>query len=119
MELIRQADAAGAPRPPAVYVIASGTRATGLALQLSEQLRSALPGLGVHLNLGGGNFKAQFRRADRSGACLALVLGDAELERGVAAVKPLRREAGQSECALPELADRIRKMLEEESWTST
>ena len=100
-------------------MIASGARAAGQALLVSEQLRSALPGLGVQMNLGGGNFKAQFRRADRSGACLALILGDAELERGVAAVKPLRREAGQSECALPELAARVRKILEEESWTST
>ena len=119
VELIRQVGVAGSARAPAVYLIASGARASAGALQLAEQLRSALPGLGVHMNLGGGNFKAQFRRADRSGACLAVVLGDAELERGVAAVKPLRREAGQSECALPELPGRIRTMLEEESWTST
>ncbi len=51
------------------------------------------------MNLGGGNFKAQFRRADHSGARLALVLGDDELERGAASLKPLRQEAGQSECA--------------------
>ena len=73
----------------------------------------------VHMHLGVGNFKVQFRRADRSGACLAVILGDAELERGVVAVKPLRREAGQSECPLAELAPRVRRMLEEESWTST
>ena len=119
VDLIGQVGAVPTPRPPAVFVIASGARAAGLAVQLAEQLRDALPGQGVHMNLGGGNFKAQFRRADRSGACLALVLGDAELERGVVAVKPLRREAGQSECALPELPERVRKMLEEEAWTST
>ena len=62
---------------------------------------------GVLLNLGGGNFKAQFRRADRSGARLALILGEDELARGVAAVKPLRLEAGQSECPLAELPARI------------
>ena len=86
---------------------------------MAEQLREALPRVAVHVNLGGGSFKTQFRRADRSGACLALILGDAELERGVVAVKPLRREAGQSECVLAELGARVRKMLEEESWTST
>jgi histidyl-tRNA synthetase len=108
------------PAPgPAVYVIASGARAEGLALQVTEQLRDSLPGAGVHLNLGGGSIKTQFRRADRSGACLALILGDAELERGVVAVKPLRREAGQSECALAGLGERVKKMLQEESWTST
>ncbi|MBS0388256.1 MAG: histidine--tRNA ligase [Proteobacteria bacterium] len=119
VELIRQAGTVAAVRPPAVYVIASGERAGARALAVAEQLRAALPGQGVHMNLGGGNFKAQFRRADRSGACLALILGDAELERGVAALKPLRREAGQSECPLGELPARVGKMLQEESWTST
>jgi histidyl-tRNA synthetase len=119
VELIRQAGAVTGARPPAVYVIASGAGAEARALALAEQLRSALPGQGVHMNLGAGNFKAQFRRADRSGACLALILGDAELERGVAALKPLRREAGQSECPLADLPARVGKMLEEESWTST
>ncbi len=119
VELIRLSGAGAAPQAPAVYVIASGAAAEARALQLAEQLREAMPGQGVQMNLGGGNFKAQFRRADRSGACLALILGDAELERGVAALKPLRREAGQSECALAELPGRVGKMLEEESWTST
>ena len=53
-------------------------------------------GAAVLLNLGGGNFKTQFRRADRSGARLALILGDEELDRGVVAVKPLRAR-GRSE----------------------
>jgi len=117
--LIGQTGAAPATPAPGVYVIASGARAEGLALHVAEQLRESLPRVGVHANLGGGSFKTQFRRADRSGACLALILGDAELERGVVAVKPLRREAGQSECLLAELGARVRKMLEEESWTST
>jgi histidyl-tRNA synthetase len=117
--LIGQAGTAPAPRPPAVYVIASGAAAGAAAMRAAEQLREALPAHGVQLHLGAGNFKAQFRRADRSGACLAVILGDAELERGVAAVKPLRREAGQTECALAELAARVRSILEEESWTST
>jgi histidyl-tRNA synthetase len=118
VELIEQAGSASAPPPPAVYLIASGERAAAVALGLAEELRSVIPGQGVQMNLGAGNFKTQFRRADRSGACLALILGDAELERGVAALKPLRREAGQSECALPQLPARVREMLQEESWTS-
>ena len=56
------------------------------------------------LNLGGGNFKAQFRRADKSGAPLALIIGDDELARGVVAMKPLREESGQSECPIVALA---------------
>jgi histidyl-tRNA synthetase len=119
VELMRQAGTVPAARPPAVYIIASGARAEAAALPLAEQLRDALPGQGVQLNLGGGNFKGQFRRADRSGACVAVILGDGELDKGVAAVKTLRREAGQSECPLAAVASRVKAVLEEESWTTT
>ena len=119
VELIGQAGTAPAAQAPAVYIIVSGAAAGALAIQVAEQLREALPGQGVQLHLGTGNFKAQFRRADRSGACLAVILGDAELERGVVGVKPLRREVGQSECPLAELPVVARRILEEESWTST
>jgi histidyl-tRNA synthetase len=109
--LMAQAGTAPAARAPDVYVVASGERAERAAMRLAEQLRDALPGRGVVLNLGGGNFKTQFRRADRSGAQLALILGDEELGRGVAAVKPLRREGGQIDCPLAQLPERIASLL--------
>jgi histidyl-tRNA synthetase len=113
VELLVQGGAIPAARPPDVYVIAVGERSQRTAMALAERLRDDLPHLALQLNLGAGNFKAQFRRADRSGAPLGLILGDAELERGVAALKPLRQDVGQSECALPELATRIPVMLAE------
>lgn len=109
--LLAQSGAVPAAPAPALYIVASGEQAERAALVLAEQLRDALPGRGVWLNLGGGNFKAQFRRADRSGAQLALILGEQELERGVVAVKPLRREGGQSECALAQLPATIAGLL--------
>jgi histidyl-tRNA synthetase len=90
--------------PPDVYVVVNGARATSEALSIVERLRSERPRLRFELNLGGGNFKAQFRRADRSGAPLALIIGDDELARGVLAMKPLRVESGQSECPIEALA---------------
>ena len=105
-------EGAPAPLPSAdVYIVVNGERAAAFGLELAERLRDALPGRRFELNLGGGNFKAQFRRADRSGAALALILGDDELARGVAALKPLRREAGQSESPLPDLAAAIETAL--------
>ena len=89
---------------PDVYVVVSGARATAEALSIVERLRGERPLLRFELNLGGGNFKAQFRRADKSGAPLALVIGDDELSRGVLGVKPLRVESGQSECPIEALA---------------
>jgi histidyl-tRNA synthetase len=98
--------AGGAPPavPPDVYVIVSGERAAAEALGIVERLRGERPRLRFELNLGGGNFKAQFRRADKSGALLALIIGDDELARGVLAMKPLREESGQSECPIGSLA---------------
>ena len=94
------------PPPPAahVYVVVSGERASAAGPTLVERLRDQLPQVRFELNLGGGNFKTQFRRADRSGAALALIVGDDELARGVVGVKPLRQEAGQTECPVAELA---------------
>ncbi len=109
--LLTQAGSAPAAAAPEIYIVVNGQRAEREGLRLAEQLRDALPGRGVLLNLGGGNFKAQFRRADRSGARLALILADAELDRGVAAVKPLRREDGQIDCPLNELPARIASFL--------
>jgi histidyl-tRNA synthetase len=111
VELLAQAGSVPPAAAPEIYIVVNGERAEREALRLAEQLRDALPGRGVLLNLGGGNFKAQFRRADRSGARLALILGDEELDRGVAAVKPLRREDGQIDCPLSELPARIASLL--------
>ncbi len=107
VELLRQAARPPDLRGPHVYVIVSGERAAAAGLRVVESLRDALPQLRIELGLGGGNFKAQFRRADRSGAQLALVLADDELGRGAAALKPLRQDTGQSECPLAELPQRI------------
>ena len=96
---------------PDVYIVVSGTSASAAGMTLAERLRTELPNRRFELNLGGGNFKAQFRRADRSGAALALILGDDELARGVASLKPLRREGGQSESPLPALAAAIEAVL--------
>jgi histidyl-tRNA synthetase len=112
VELVQQAGTAAARKGADVYVVAVGERATRAGLALVETLRDGLPGLAFEMNQGGGNFKAQFRRADRSGARLALVLGDNELERGVAALKPLRQEMAQDEVPLAELAARIPELLE-------
>ena len=112
VELLRQVGSVPAAAGPDVYVIAAGERATRAALALVERLRDDLPAVTFEMNQGGGNFKAQFRRADRSGARLALVLGDDELERGAASLKPLRQEGGQAEVQLSELATRLPALLD-------
>jgi histidyl-tRNA synthetase len=111
VELMQQVGASNTRPPPHIYVIASGERAMRAGLALAEKLRDDLPEVAIEMNQGGGNFKAQFRRADRSGARMALVLGDDELERGVVALKSLRQDGEQSECPLAELSARIPALL--------
>jgi histidyl-tRNA synthetase len=111
VELLIQAQKTPPGRAPDVFVVVNGKRAATEALKIAEDLRNALPHRRFEVNQGGGKFQAQFGRADKSGAVLALILGDDELSRGVVAVKPLRQEAGQSDCPIPELAARIEAAL--------
>lgn len=111
VELLVQAQRVPAPATADVYVVVNGARAAAAGPAIVERLRDQLPGVRFELNLGGGNFKTQFRRADRSGAALALIVGDDELARGVAGVKPLRQETGQTESPIAELAAGITAAL--------
>ena len=84
--------------------VAVGDAAEQKAVSMAETLRDALPGRRVELNLGGGSFKAQIKRADKSGASFALVLGEQELAEERIGCKPLRSDAEQESIALAELA---------------
>jgi histidyl-tRNA synthetase len=111
VELLLQAQRVPPPATADVYVVVNGARAAAAGPGLVERLRDGLPRLRFELNLGGGNFKTQFRRADRSGAALALIIGDDELARGVVAMKPLRQETGQTECPIASLATGVEAAL--------
>lgn len=76
-----------------VYVVHQGSGVEVAAVQAAERLRDA--GLDVVLHCGGGSFKAQFKRADASGAFAAVVLGEDEVANGQATVKWLRGSAGE------------------------
>ena len=108
VELVKTAGLSPTPESPDVFVMAQGEVAQRTALKLSEELRDAFPGRGIIVHCGQAKFKTQFRRADESGARLALIVGDDELARGVVALKPLRgAETTQSEYPLAELTARV------------
>ena len=96
---------------PQVYLVLGGERAESAGFKLAERLRDAWPDLKLQINLGGGSFKTQFKRADKSGAQFALVLGDDEVARGVVAVKALRREMAQEECPISQVSERLGVLL--------
>ena len=91
---------------PAVYLVRVGDAAQRPGFALAERLRDALPGLRLQTHCGGGSFKSQMKRADRSGARIAVILGEQEVEQATAGVKFLREEREQlsvKQAALPQV----------------
>ncbi|MGK2913892.1 MAG: histidine--tRNA ligase [Porticoccaceae bacterium] len=83
------------------YLVASG-EVSAVALALGEQLRAACPGLRLQNHWGGGSFKAQLKKADRSGAALAIIVGEDEAASGTVTIKYLRSSDPQQTVAVSE-----------------
>ncbi len=91
------------PATADIYVMASGENAELAALSVAEKLRSELSSKRIVLHCGGGNLKKQFKKADKSGAEIALILGEDELARGEITVKWLRQDKPQQTIPLSDL----------------
>jgi histidyl-tRNA synthetase len=114
VELMRN-QAEPEPEVPHVYLVLAGAGSVENGLKLAEQLREHVPGIRAQSNLGGGSFKSQFKRADRSGARLAIVLGEDELRLGQATIKHLRDDMSQEQVALDQLSTWFRQWLGQET----
>ncbi len=77
-----------------MYLVAVGDESYQ-AMQLAEQLRTALPAIRIETHCGGGSFKSQIKKADKSGAAVAIILGEDELSSNTVQVKFLRQERPQ------------------------
>ncbi|MBL8259439.1 MAG: histidine--tRNA ligase [Candidatus Competibacteraceae bacterium] len=118
--LVAMLAAAGQPSagaPPHVYLIVAGDPAQRAGFALAERLRDELPDLRLQMHCGGGGFKAQFRRADHSGAQIALVLGENEVAAGAVAIKPLRETGEQLTLPQSEVAAYLRAAALERTLT--
>ena len=91
-----------------IYIVYQGEGTTLAAFQLAEKLRSELPHLSTMLHCSGGNFKKQFRRADKSGATLALVLGESEVQNNQVVVKHLLGAAEQQTIDVANLIEHVK-----------
>jgi histidyl-tRNA synthetase len=94
-----------------VYVVAVGDAALQQAFALAEELRDKIAGIRVELNLGGGSFKSQLKRADKSNAEYALILGEQEMAEQRIGMKPLRSTEDQSSIAFEELVETLAGLL--------
>ncbi|MGH8489393.1 MAG: histidine--tRNA ligase, partial [Gammaproteobacteria bacterium] len=104
-------EAAPVATRPHVYLIAVGEEAAASALRLAESVREAWPGLRLIANCGGGSFKSQFRRAGKSQAHVALILGAEEVRQRTVGVKALEEEGQQVTVAQGDLQGYLGELL--------
>ena len=95
-----------------VYVVAVGEGTLQRAVRLAEELRDAVAGIRVELNLGGGSFKSQMKRADNSNAEYALILGERELSEGRVGLKPMHTREEQTSIGLDDVASTLARKLD-------
>ncbi|MFT6393813.1 MAG: histidyl-tRNA synthetase [Methylophilaceae bacterium] len=104
--LLMQEYGVTAKSSPDIYLVNVGEQAEAKAFSVAEALRS--DGLSVVLHAGGGSFKSQMKKADRSGARYAAILGDDEVTAGEVSLKPLLAAGEQQRCGLSEVINRIK-----------
>ncbi|MFP2768396.1 histidine--tRNA ligase [Oceanisphaera sp. KMM 10153] len=107
LETLNQVEAQ--PALADVYLAMMGDNSQVAGFALAEQLRDQLPGLRVMSHCGGGNFKKQLKRADKSGAGIALILGEDEIARGEVTVKYLRGQGEQQTLAVNDMIEQLKK----------
>jgi histidyl-tRNA synthetase len=106
-----------APEQPSqadLYLVAVGELAERAGHALGERLRDEIPGCRLVVHTGGGSFKSQMKKADRSGARIALILGEQEVETDVVGVKPLRGGGEQRSVPREQLAGALIAILNDE-----
>lgn len=96
---------------PDVYMVLVGESVQRPGLVVAEKLRDDLPQLNILMNCGGGSFKSQFKKADKSGARYAVIMGEQEIENREVAVKPLRESSEQVTVSWDALSDYLQQQF--------
>lgn len=94
-----------------IFIILQGEKAQLEGLPLVEDIRNSLSGVCIQTNCGGGSFKSQMKKADKSGAKIALLLGEDELATNSISIKLLREKAEQKKIAQTELIETLSTIL--------
>ena len=91
-----------------LYFIVGNEKMLGRAMEINEKLRDEFPALRSIVHCGGGSFKSQFKRADKSGAAIAFIIGDEEFKNSTVSAKFLREDKPQQALAIEKLNDFIK-----------
>ena len=111
ISLLEENSAANLEKRADFYFVASGDMEMKAQL-IANKLRRDIESVRILANCGGGSFKSQFKKADRSGAGFALILGEEEFQRGVVGVKSLRDERAQQEILVDDLSNYLEGLIE-------
>ena len=95
-----------------VYLAMRGENSVAKAQQIAESIRDKMPRLQLVVHAGAGSFKSQMRKADKSGARVALILGESEIEAGTIAVKFLREDRAQAEISQTDVVTQLASFLD-------
>src|SRR5690606_5708845 len=107
VEVLRLEEPAVGPEAPDVFIVSIGDGARRAGFAAAEALRDRVPGVSVSIGVPSAGFKAQMRRADRSGARFAVIIGEDEVAAGQYALKPLRTDEPQLSLSLDDLVQRL------------
>jgi histidyl-tRNA synthetase len=95
-----------------VYLLMRGEGSVARAQQLAEAIRDQMPRLKLVVHAGAGSFKSQMRKADKSGAQIAIILGESEMAAGNVALKFLRQQRQQEDVSQTEIVTQLGSLLE-------
>lgn len=112
VELMRLDEPHASPEGPDVFIVSAGDAARRAGFAVAEALRDRVAGISVSIGAPSAGFKAQMRRADKSGARFAVIIGEDEVAAGRYGLKPLRTDEPQESLDLDELARRLSSRLE-------
>jgi histidyl-tRNA synthetase len=96
---------------PHIYIVTDGDIALQKGFDLAEELRENFPTLRFKLNMGGGSFKSQLKRADKSQAIYAIIIGQEEMEDNRVALKPLRNNEDQVKISFENILSEVKKIF--------
>ena len=108
IELVAKLHGEQQPPEPEIFMVLAGEQALVSGMALAEQIRNAEPGWSVICNCTPSGMKSQFKKADKSGAKVALILAENEIENGTVGIKSLRQHAEQSTVARDKVIDALR-----------
>ena len=111
MALLMDKQLVPAHSSPDIYMVMVGENVQRTGMVLAEKIRDELTDVNVQMNCGGGSFKSQFKKADKSGADFAIVIGEEEVNQQMVSVKSLRVEGEQKMVEWDQLTAYLKAVL--------